>query len=63
MPKLILTAAAAIAVTVLFGYLGAAMLEADAGRKILAAIAATVALTILVEMAHIVANRARRRTS
>ncbi len=63
MPKSILTALAVIAVTVLFGYLGAAMLEADAGRKILAAIAATIALTMLVETAHIVVNRVRRRTS
>ncbi len=63
MPKSILTALAVIAVTVLFGYLGAAMLEADAGRKILAAVAATIALTVLVETAHIVVNRVRRRTS
>jgi hypothetical protein len=48
---------------VLFGYLGAAMLEADAGRKILAAVAATIALTLLAETAHIVVSRVRGRTS
>lgn len=63
MPKSILTASAVLAVTVLFGYLGAAMLESDAGRKILAAIAATIALTVVAETAHIVVNRVRRRTS
>lgn len=63
MPKSILTAAAVIAVTVLFGYLGAAMLEADAGRKVLAAIAATIALAMLAETAHIVVDRIRGRTS
>ncbi len=61
MPKSILTAAAAIVLTVLFGYLGAAMLEAEAGRKILAAIAATIALAILAETAHIVIDRIRGR--
>jgi hypothetical protein len=63
MPKSILIAAAVIAATVLFGYLGAAMLEAEAGRKILAAIAATIALIILAETAHIVVDRFRGRAN
>jgi hypothetical protein len=63
MPKSILTAAVVIAATVLFGYLGAAMLEAETGRKILAAIAATIVLIVLVETAHIVVDRMRGRTS
>jgi len=63
MPKSILTTAAVIVATVLFGYLGAALLEADAGRKILAAVAATIVLTLVVESAHVVVDRIRGRTS
>jgi len=61
MSKSIVTAAAVIAMTVLFGYLGAAMLEAETGRKILTAVAATIALVIGAEIAHIVIERWRRR--
>jgi hypothetical protein len=61
MPKSVVTAVAVIALTVLFGYLGAAMLEAEAGRKILAAIAATIALATVVEVGHILIGRWRNR--
>jgi hypothetical protein len=61
MSKSIITATAVIAMTVLFGYFGAAMLEAETGRKILTAIAATIALVVLAEVAHAVIDRWRGR--
>lgn len=62
MPKSIFTAAAVIAVTVMFGYLGAAMLEAEAGRKILAAVALTLALVATAEIGLALIGRLRGRT-
>jgi hypothetical protein len=49
--------------TVLFGYLGAAMLEAETGRKILTAIVATLALVAVAEVGHVVVDRWRRRAA
>jgi uncharacterized membrane protein len=57
---LIFAAVVVIALTVLFGYLGAAMLEAETGRKVLAAIAATIALSVVAELVSILIDRLHR---
>jgi hypothetical protein len=63
MSKAILAAALIVAATVTFGYLGAALLEDETGRKILGAIAAGIALVMAAEVVHIVVDRLRGRTA
>ena len=63
MSKFILTAALVVAATIMFGYLGAALLENEMGRKILGAIAAGIALVLAAEGLHIVVDHLRGRTA
>lgn len=51
---------AAVAVAVVFGYLGAALIETGFARTVLTALAMTAAVAIAVDLAQVVARKWRR---